>query len=291
LAVAQKFRQVRIVMNDLDPDIHSFWRVVACGSNDEFLELIHRIEEQRPTVDQFRKLRAGKATTVVDRAFRAFFFNRTASRGISTSGPLGGYDQAGKYKIDSRWNSAQLVDNIKRARQLLFGRTTVLNEDFEQVIAMAHGRYFIYVDPPYYKAGNQLYTSKWTDRDHQRLKDSLMGRDNWLLSYDAHPLIKEIYPVVRLPINASYSMSPRKTDELLLARSMSFCGRVYMVSQPANRTKPPLFPLFIPSLDSLFNPDLRQQSDFLSLAVIECWDGCDLGDLRDTAELFHKSGL
>jgi hypothetical protein len=40
-----------------------------------------------------------------------------------------------------------------------------------------------------------------------------MRRDHWLQSYDAHPRIKEFcHSVITLPICASYSITPRKTE-------------------------------------------------------------------------------
>jgi len=154
----------------------------------------------------------------LDKAFHSLFFNRTTFGGMANSGPLGGYAQGGTGKIDSRWNPSKLATDIKTARRLLRGRTVVLNKDFEPVIAQADDRSFMYFDPPYYKAGNELYTSRWKDDDHVRLSEALRGRDNWLLSYDAHPRIQEIYPMLVFPVPATYSIAKNKCRELLLAQ-------------------------------------------------------------------------
>ena len=221
LAVAQKFRSISLVLNDRDENISSFWSTIACGDKWEVRHLLALIEK-RPSVEQFRYLRATKPTSRLDKAFRALFFNRTAFGGIANSGPLGGYEQRGDWKVDSRWNASKLTAAIIAARRLLRGRTVVLNEDFEPVIARANGCSFMYIDPPYYKAGNELYTSHWTDGDHVRLREALRGRDNWLLSYDAHPRIQEIYRVVMLGVSATYSIAKARGVELLLAQKLAF---------------------------------------------------------------------
>jgi DNA adenine methylase len=221
LAVAQKWPLVRLILNDRDKNISSFWKMVACGGDRDVKQLLALIRK-RPTVKQFRRLRAMKPATPLDKAFRALFFNRTTFGGMAKSGPLGGYDQRGKGKIDSRWNPATLATAINTARRLLRGRTKVLNQDFERVIALADDRSFLYLDPPYYKAGNELYTSCWKDDDHVRLKEALGKRDNWLLSYDEHPRIQELHRVITFLACTNYSIVKRKHTELLLAQKVTF---------------------------------------------------------------------
>ena len=57
LAVARNWPSARIMLNDRDADIYSFWKTIACGDDrdvDRLLALIGR----RPTVKHFRRLRA-----------------------------------------------------------------------------------------------------------------------------------------------------------------------------------------------------------------------------------------
>jgi DNA adenine methylase len=217
LAVAQKWPSVRLILNDRDENIYSFWQMVACGS-DRNVEQLLALIRKRPTVKQFRRLRAMKPATSLDKAFHALFFNRTTFGGMAKSAPLGGYEQRGKGKIDSRWKPSKLTKDIETARRLLHGRTVVLNEDFEGVIARTDDRSFLYLDPPYYKAENELYTSCWKDDDHVRLKEALRGRANWLLSYDAHPRVQEIYRVPMFKVLATYSIAKNKCTELLVGQ-------------------------------------------------------------------------
>ena len=56
------------------------------------------------------------------------------------------------------------------------------------------GNVFIYIDPPYYEKGANLYMNYYKDRDHERL--SMKVRDlkgPWVLSYDNHEFIVRMY--------------------------------------------------------------------------------------------------
>lgn len=224
LAVAQANPVVSLVLNDLDKNIYSFWHVVACSPEEQFEKLVQRIRATKPTVALFRRLKADPGGTTTQRAFAALYINRCAFGGNARSGPLGGYNQKGKGKVDQRWKAPKLIGAVRQARQLLHGRTTVLNDDFAVVIALADEHSFIYLDPPYYEAGNQLYTSLWTDADHQRLADALRKcKCRWSLSYDQHRRIiglvagetKGQFPVGGRTVSASYSISKRKHREVL----------------------------------------------------------------------------
>ena len=53
---------------------------------------------------------------------------------------------------------------------------------------------FIYLDPPYYDKGGELYQFSFTEEDHNRMSKFLRDLDKpWLLSYDFCDAIKELY--------------------------------------------------------------------------------------------------
>lgn len=170
----------------------------------------------------FRRMRTEKPATSLARAFRSLFFDRMTFGGMVKSGPLGQYDQRGTGKIDNRWNPSKLATVIKTARRLSRGRTIVLNKDFERAIAQADDRSFLFLDPPYDQAGNELYTSWRKDDEHVRLGETFRGREKWLPSYDAHPSIQEICSALMLPVPANYSIAKKKGLELLEALRPAF---------------------------------------------------------------------
>jgi len=53
-----------------------------------------------------------------------------------------------------------------------------------------------FVDPPYIREGNRLYTNGMDEAGHQRLADALNGTTaQWVLTYDDEPIVSEmLYP-------------------------------------------------------------------------------------------------
>jgi DNA adenine methylase len=53
---------------------------------------------------------------------------------------------------------------------------------------------FYYLDPPFFKKADRLYTYYFKDADHQRLKEVLWSlRAKWILSYDYCKEAQELY--------------------------------------------------------------------------------------------------
>jgi DNA adenine methylase len=217
LAIAHQFPRLEIIMNDREPNIASFWRVVACGTEHEFAELTARMR-MRPSIAMFKELRETEPTDLLDRGFRAMFFSRCTYGSLPEGNPRGGWEQSGEHKIYSRWNPNTITERMIAARKILYGRTAVLNSDFEHVIATADAEMLVFADPPYYWAGNQLYVGMWTDQDHVRLRTALMKAPNWFLTYDRHPRIIELYRTLAFELSAQYSLSKSQKMERMFFR-------------------------------------------------------------------------
>jgi DNA adenine methylase len=219
LAVAKKYPKVRIVLNDLDPSVYALWNLITHGSDQDFSTLRSAVLSCEPTIEQFIQLQATAPEDNVDLAFRTLFFNRTGFAPSNGKRPLGGWKQDEDGAINSRWNSGRLATEMTEARTLLRGRTTVFNEDFADVITLAEKDWTLYLDPPYYRAGNELYNISWTDSDHVRLRDLLATCPaDWVLSYDMHPRVVELYKehARTYPLQAAYSISKRREVEALI---------------------------------------------------------------------------
>ena len=225
LAMAERYPNIKFILNDLDEGIWAFWDLVANAPDSEFQELADRILHTKPTLEMFYEMLASKPTDRIGRAFRTFFLNRASHMGMGLR-PLGGKDQTSEGKIDSRWGKpATKLLELNEARRLLSGRTKVLKEDFATVIPLAAGaNTLMFLDPQYYEAGNQLYKFKWTDADHIRLHDALVGKSNWVMSYDDHPFIRNLYKVLAYMMSVQYSMGKdrKKMSELLLFPRLEF---------------------------------------------------------------------
>ena len=195
----------RAWINDADPAIACLWRTTVREPED----LISRLERFTPGIWYFDFFRRRLRNIITEEdltgtiesgvAVMKLYVHQTSFSGLGTrsGGPLGGRGQGDDGIIGSRYNVSTMTRNIERARGLL---TSIEQHpdvctclDFEQVIR-APGDSFYYFDPPYYQAGPGLYQRYFTDEDHLRLAEILRyERRPWLLSYDAHPFVQELY--------------------------------------------------------------------------------------------------
>jgi DNA adenine methylase len=144
--------------------------------------------------------------------------------GTRAGGPMGGANQAGNYDVGCRFNAAKIAREIAAARDLLTSvdlRPEVCTcLDFEEVVR-APGDAIFYLDPPYYEAGPALYQFAFAHDDHLRLARLLRDEERpWLLSYDRHAVVMELYggwaSIVEMPISYSINWAV-KTAELLIS--------------------------------------------------------------------------
>ena len=144
--------------------------------------------------------------------FAAFFLNRTNRSGIMSGGVIGGKDQAGLWKMDARFRKSDLIGRIRRvasyrSRIHLYelDAATLLHD----VVPTLPLRTLIYLDPPYYVKGRDLYDDHYQPSDHEkiaRLTDQLSHP--WIVSYDDVESIRQIYSGRRMrSFDLNYSAS------------------------------------------------------------------------------------
>ncbi|KHK96646.1 hypothetical protein LK09_14400 [Microbacterium mangrovi] len=191
-------RVERVVINDLDPAVYSFWRAVV----DEGPRFTATLQAVPLTLNEWR---AQKQTYASGRAaggysfelgFAFFYLNRTNRSGVLNAGVIGGQQQSGRYKIDARFNREKLtsrIDSISKLRE----RITVSSRDGRAVIEeyASLPEVFLYVDPPYVQMGGSLYLNSFTEADHTFLAMCLNRNSsaNWVLTYDDTQLIRDLY--------------------------------------------------------------------------------------------------
>ena len=142
--------------------------------------------------------------------FSAFFLNRTNRSGIiEGAGPIGGYAQAGAWKLDVRLVKEKQIENIlmlsKYAAQISVSNRDAT--DFFLRKAKAANT-LVYLDPPYFVKGRKLYTNFYTPQDHREIARMLTRhrKVNWIVSYDDVPEIRKAYSAFRpIPYSLSYS--------------------------------------------------------------------------------------
>lgn len=186
-----------IVINDLDPLIFSFWRV--CTQESE--RLAEWVEEIPVTVKTWMRCKEvignREKATDFDLATSLFFLNRTNVSGVINGGIIGGLEQLGEYKIDARYNKPELIKRIKKIGRYK-SRIEVSCLDGVSLLSKytksSSDKAFIYVDPPYYEKGSNLYMNYYKDRDHERLSTKLRElKHPWVLSYDNNEFIVNLY--------------------------------------------------------------------------------------------------
>lgn len=218
----------QLFLNDVDRRIYSAWRAILTET-DRFLEKIMSVKVTLATWDDalVRLYETSLPEYDFELGFSAFFVNRTSRSGVVIgSGPIGGYSQGGRWKIDARFNRETLAKRV-RALGALRDRITLSCQDgleFCQELAQ-HQRListFLFIDPPYVGAGCRLYYNGMNEDSHRNLAKWLSAGNapHWLLTYDDHPLTRENYAKFeRNLIEVGYSLSRKRPEKELLYRS------------------------------------------------------------------------
>lgn len=198
-------------INDLDRSVHAFWWAVL----NETDELCRRVSLSRPSRAEWKRQRAVQSASKpdpIDLAFSTFFLNRTNRSGILTGGMIGGKDQTGPWKLGARYNKPNLIQRIEKAARYA-SRITLTKIDGARYIQKRVPLLdspFVYLDPPYFAKGQDLYRNFYNPQDHAVIASQVMKlKCQWLVSYDAVPEIMRLY--IGIP-NRRYSLSYSAQD-------------------------------------------------------------------------------
>ncbi len=210
-----------IYLNDYDYKVFSFWDTILTSSNlfcDWLNSVEITIENWLYYKEQINSLKhEEKNRFEIAKAF--FFLNRCNVSGVIKGGVIGGQQQLGKYKIDSRFNKENLIERIKLI-SLYSSQIHFYNMDAIEFLELIKEKknIFTYLDPPYYKKGSQLYLNFYTKNDHISLSRYLENFNNdFILSYDYNDFIIGLYNDMNIyKFNISQSTSNRVGQELMI---------------------------------------------------------------------------
>jgi DNA adenine methylase len=220
-----------VCLNDIDPAVISFWKSLR----DENERFARRIERTPLTIREWDKQKEifRNAVQGFDLAFAFFYLNRTNRSGIMNAGVIGGREQRGRWGIDARFNR---VDLARRVRNLapFRRRISITRSDALTFLAsLAEPRrktLFVYLDPPYFQKGRDLYTSSYDADDHAQIAKYLRTfRRPWLLTYDDCEEIRRLYQSHQV-LDSELSYSAREVRR----------GREVVVLGPRLRQPSPL---------------------------------------------------
>lgn len=187
----------RVAINDVSRPVYAFWRSVL-DKTDELSALINDTPVNLANRDRLKAIMSDADVGEVELGFAMFFLNRTHRSGILNGGVIGGREQTGQWKIDARYNKTDLIRRIKRiaaARR----RIELTNLDAVKFVRSKSTDWptktLVYLDPPYYEKGSQLYYDYYGDKDHLEVAQAVRSMQNvrWLVSYDDVLPIQEMY--------------------------------------------------------------------------------------------------
>jgi len=190
-----------IIINDADRFIYLFWKSILFDT-ERFIKLIN---DTPISIDEWQRrrqiLQSSQSYPELEIAFSTFYLNRCNRSGILYAGPIGGQSQTGKWRLDARFNKKELIRRIEKIA-LFNSRIFVCNLDaikfIEQRVlplAVPNNRLLVYLDPPYYSKGDQLYLNYYAAEDHVTLAEFINAqvRFKWIISYDNVPQVRQLY--------------------------------------------------------------------------------------------------
>lgn len=192
----------KIHLNDVNPSVHAFWTAVLDHTDD----LCRLIKDTPVTMDEWRRQHAvqrqSDKLSILDLGFSTFFLNRTNRSGIISGGVIGGKEQTGAWKLDARYNKDDLIQRIDRIAAFR-SRIALTRMDAAEFIR-SHlptipAKALVYLDPPYYVKGQGLYQNHYRHEDHAGIAALVRAsiKQRWIVSYDNHAAIRELYVDLR----------------------------------------------------------------------------------------------
>lgn len=218
----------KIIINDYDPAIYSFWKAIVDDSD----SLCSKISESKISMETWHQskniINNIDDNSLIDIAFSTFFLNRTNRSGILKAGVIGGKSQAGTWKMDVRFNKKDLIKRIEKI-SYFSSKIQVLNYDcielIEKNIIKNDEVSLFYLDPPYYIKGQDLYRNYYNHNDHVSVMKAISQSDikNWLVSYDNVDEIKDIYSNYRKKI---YSLQYSAQSKIMGSEVMIYSNNI-----------------------------------------------------------------
>jgi len=216
-----------IFINDADVRVNAFWKTILSESE----RFVDRVLSVPLTIKEWRRQHevctSPQNNHQFDVAFATFYMNRCNRSGVLTgAGPIGGFEQTGKWCLGVRFSREPLAERIRTLARLK-SQIHISNLDaidfLKSKLPLGNDRrrVFVYLDPPYVHKGQRLYLNAYENKDHRHLARYIVGQKTlpWFMSYDDTPLVRDLYvnqQIFSLPIR--YSLQKKRTaEELIIA--------------------------------------------------------------------------
>lgn len=225
-----------------DPLVYAFWKMVQ----DKPEDLIDRMMRSKVTLPAWkrmlplREINKPSKANLADLGYAGLFFNRTCFSGIVGAGPIGGMTQSSAYKIDCRFNKKELAAAIRDCSEII-KKVEILFGDgikFLKENSLRMPTHSVaYIDPPYVTNGYKLYRYHFDKTQHEQLSDAVTNLCvPWLMSYDNHELIRDLYIGEQAKYVKTYqSLKGSRFVKEILLLSEDFALPSTEASAPRNR--------------------------------------------------------
>lgn len=232
LSAMKKIPFDKVWINDIDTGMCCLWTSVIRFPS----ELKELVQQFKPSVDAFYSLKAEMCSellnwddaSIVNYGLKKLALHRISysGLGLKAGGPQGGLEQKSKYHIACRWNPDKICKCIDDAHST-FARfeSYCTSLDFESPLLkdLTYSSALVYLDPPYYQKGHELYHFAFTEEDHIRLAKMLRNtHHNWVLSYDNCDEIRSLYDWATIEVvDVKYSITAEKKEDGLKSKVAS----------------------------------------------------------------------
>lgn len=227
IEVVKKYPNIKeVVLADIDLNLCDLWNSIF--NNKENLKTL--IMSFNPTVDSFFSFKEDLKDKNLDplvRGFKKLAVHQMSYSGLGekAGGPIGGKAQNSKYAVNCRWNPYNLSNKIDEIH-MIFKKVNfitephILQETFQKILLnWCEVGTFVYLDPPYYEKGAELYLNSFTSKDHDTLKQLVDNlKSDFALSYDNYEEILKLYHTYKineLMVNYTINKSRSKTEILI----------------------------------------------------------------------------
>lgn len=214
-----------VFINDVDYHIYAFWHSVL----NETDSLIAKVRQAKVSIDEWYRQKEiydnPEGQRDLDIGFATLFLNRTNRSGVlNSAGPIGGYEQMGKYKIGARFYGETIVERIEAIARKKDSIHLSNKDALDFLEDLAHENtgvpFLFFLDPPYYGMGPRLYLNYYSPKDHQELANKLnqYNDTHWITTYDNVEDIRAMYKKRRVfEFDLNYQMNgPKNGEELMI---------------------------------------------------------------------------
>lgn len=221
----------KIVINDYDKAIYSFWRAVK----EDTASLLELVAGAQLSIEEWRRQKEiytyHNKKYSIELGFAAFYLNRTNRSGVLNGGPIGGFSQDGNYLMDARYNRTELIKRIEKIAERKKD-ISVYNKEVRSFISNIMPKHqrqaFIYFDPPYYKKGHELYKNFFKPNDHEDIASSITQnvQCDWIVTYDDVPQIEILYqqyPTRKMVLRYSVASTSPSGSEIIVFKDVLYC--------------------------------------------------------------------